>query len=220
MKKLLVILTACSVMCAFGSCGDKEEKSSSESSVSDTVDVSVSESESENNTEQASEENSIQLGTHEYIEDADATAFLGKWECSKLVSKEGEVTDLSGIPVYAVFQYDILEDGTVALPDSLMEISDPENPITYSWGLISESEIEISGSNGSVIVYTLEDGQLVNVSEAEGIYLDKVDEFQDFDFVAYYEELMSQQDSGYVLTPVETDANGNIIETGDPIPVE
>lgn len=212
-------------MCAFGSCGDKEEKSSSESSVSDTVDVSASESETEsateeNSNEQSSEEIVLQSGTHEYIEDADATAFLGKWECSKLVSKEGEVTELSGIPVYAVFQYNILEDGTVALPDSLMEISDPENPITYSWGLISENEIEISGSNGSVIVYTLEDGQLINVSEAEGIYLDKVDEFHEFDFVAYYEELMSQQDGGYVLTPVETDANGNIIETGEPIPIE
>lgn len=224
MKKLLVLLTACAVMCAFGSCGKKEENSVSESSLvsesgeteTTAEEVSGDETESatteENNIEQVPVEILAQPETHEYIEDADKTPFVGKWECSKLAANGEELTELKGIPAYAVFQYDIMEDGTVALAESLMEIADPEDMVDYTWGVVSETEIEIVGSNDSAILFTLKNGQLVNIDDSEEIYLDKVDEFQDFDFKTYYEELMSQQDNyEYVLTPVETDADGNII---------
>lgn len=224
MKKLLVLLTVCAVMCTFGSCGKKEENSVSESSpVSESgetettaEEVSGDETESatteENNIEQVPVEILAQPETHEYIEDIDKTPFVGKWECSKLAANGEELTELKGIPAYAVFQYDIMEDGTVALAESLMEIADPEDMVDYTWGVVSETEIEIVGSNDSAILFTLENGQLVNIDDSEEIYLDKVNEFQDFDFKTYYEELMSQQDNyEYVLTPVETDADGNII---------
>lgn len=223
MKKLFAFLMACTAMtCAFGSCGEKKEASSvSESSSVAEVTASETESEStsEGNTEQI--ETVTQPETHEYLEDADKTSFVGKWECSKLVANGEEIEELQGIPAYAVFQYDILEDGNVALPDFLTEAGDTENQTTYKWGIISETEIEITGSNGSAVVYKLENGQLTNIDNTEEIYLDKVDEFQEFDFQAYYDEIMAEQENGgYILTPVETDANGDVVSRGEPITLE
>lgn len=225
MKKLFALLTACTAMvCAFGSCGDKNENSDSESpAVSDSAE---SETESDNtsadSTEQVPVEVITQPETHEYLEDADRTSFAGKWECDRLVANGEELEELQGLPAYAVFQYDLLEDGTVKLPDSLMAVSDTENPTEYKWGIISETEIEITGSNGSVIVYTLDNGQLSNIENNREIHLKKVDEFTYFDFQAYYDAIMASMpgEDEYVLTPIETDANGDVVSRGEPVPIE
>lgn len=238
MKKLIALLIACTAMtCSFVSCGDEDEESSAndtsvfESSTDDSSDDSIEEDtteEIEEELEEVTEENievtTVEKTTHEYIEDADKTAFLGKWECTKLVVDGESLTELAGLPIYSVFQYDLLDDGTVELPDSLMEIADSENPVTYTWEQSSDNEIEIIGSNGSSISFTLQDGQLVNIEGTEEIYLDKVAEFTYFDFKSYYDQLMAEQaeqdEQQYVLTPVETDANGEVISTGEPIVVE
>ncbi|MBD5159384.1 MAG: hypothetical protein HDT23_03985 [Ruminococcus sp.] len=195
MKKLLVFLTACAMMSVMFSCGEKEESSGSDGSVG--------------------ESSVVQPETHAYDESVDKSIFTGKWECCRLIINGNETDSYRGMPSYAVFQYDIHEDGTVTLPDSLMEISDPANPIIYTWGAISDTEIEIVGSNGSVIAYELNDGKLENIGESQEIYLEKVDEFQYFDFKSFYEEMANQ----FVLTPVETDAAGNIIGEGEPVTV-
>lgn len=191
MKKLLVFLTACAMMSVMFSCGEKEESSAGDSSV-------------------------VQPVTHEYDESVDKSIFVGKWECCRLVVNGNETTSYRGIPIYAVFQYNVLEDGTVTLPDSLMEVADPNNPVNYTWGAISDTEMEIVGSNGSVVAYKLNDGKLENTDKnSQEIYLEKVDEFQDFDFKSFYEEMVDQ----FVITPVETDAAGNIIGEGEPITI-
>ena len=189
MKKLLVFLTACAMMSVMFSCGEKEESSAGDSS--------------------ANESSVVQPVTHEYDESVDKSIFVGKWECCRLVIDGEETTSYGGIPSYAVFQYDLHEDNTVSLPDFFMEVADSENPVDYKWGAISDTEVEIFGSNGSVVVYTLKDGKLENITrDGNTIGLEKVDEFQYFDFKTYYEDIANQ----YVLTPVETDANGNVIE--------
>ncbi len=221
MKKLFALLVACTTMvCAFGSCGDKKENSETESQ-------SVAENDesgniSEESTEQISEESDTQSETNEYIaDDAEKTAFFGKWECNKLVANGQELTDLQGIPAYAVFQYDFLENGNIKLPDSLTSASNAENPVTYQWEIIGENQVEVKGSNGSSVIYNLDGEQLTNVDGNTEIYLKRVDEFTEFDFKAYYEEMMSQQNNGgYVLTPVETGANGEVVSRGEPITIE
>lgn len=213
MKKLLVILAACAAMTfAFSSCGDEKKESS-------VNDVSVSE-ETTAESVSADEAGTAEPETYSYLENADKTPFIGKWECSKLVANGEELTELGGLPIYAVFQYGVNEDGTVELPESLMEISDPEDSVTYTWGAISDNEIEILSSSGVSIIYVLENGQLVNIDNGEEIYLDKVDEFKYFDFKGYYDKLMAENDEQYFLTPVVTDANGEVVGTGEPIPVE
>lgn len=197
MKRLFAMLTACmTVTCAMASCGDeKEESSVSDSSVAENASV-----------------------------DVDNSVVPGKWECTKLVVDGENLTELAGLPIYSVFQYDLLDDGTVELPDSLMEIADSENPVTYTWEQSGDNEIEIIGSNGSSISFVLQEGQLVNIEGTEEIYLDKVAEFTYFDFKSYYDQIMAEQaeqdEQQYVLTPVETDANGEVVSTGEPITVE
>ncbi|MCM1313747.1 MAG: hypothetical protein NC040_03290 [Muribaculaceae bacterium] len=195
MKKCLVFLTACALMSVMVSCSENKE-----SSVSGTTE----------------ESSIIQAETHAYDENVDKNIFVGKWECCRLVANGEELTSLGSIPAYAVFQYNVLEDGTVTLPDSIMKIADPEEMVYYKWGAISDTEMEITGSDGSAIVYVLNDGKLENIdTNGEEIYLEKVDEFQDFDFETYYKEIAGQ----YVLTPVETDAAGNVIGEGEPITI-
>ncbi|MDE6538623.1 MAG: hypothetical protein K2K66_00385 [Ruminococcus sp.] len=195
MKKLLVFLTACIVICAFGSCSEKEE-----SSVSET----------------ATNGNSVpEIATQEYDKSIDTTAFIGKWECTKFVKGGEEYTNVNGIPIYALFQYDLLEDGKINLADSLMEVAPPEVDMTYLWGAIGENQIEIASSDGN-ITFTMDNGQLISNTSDEEIYLDKVDEFQDFDFKAYYEQFSLN----YSLVPVETDADGNVVSEGEPIPIK
>lgn len=205
MKKLLVLLTACVTICAFGSCSEKEESSVEDNSVVITSAV-------ENSVEESSD---VQVETQEYDNSVDKNIFVGKWECTKFTDNGEEYTNLNGIPMYILFQYDFLEDGNVGFSDSLMEISDPENPIKYTWGTISDSEIEVASSGGNM-TYTLENGQLVNRINNQEIYLDRVETFQEFDFKAYYEQLSA----GYSLVPVETDASGNVVSEGEPIPIE
>lgn len=196
MKKLLVLLTVCATICAFGSCGEKEETSAGDDAVV-TTSAEIS-----------------QMETHAYDETVDKNIFVGKWECFKLVANGEEIPSVNGMPAYAVFQYNLLEDNTVALADSLVAVSDPETSTTYKWGAVSDTEVEITGSDGSAIVYVLNDGILENIdTNGEEIYLERVDEFQDFDFEAYRNERSGQ----YILTPVETDAAGNIIGEGEPI---
>lgn len=215
MKKLIALLIVCtSVMCMFASCSDKEK----ESSVSGESSVSEESAEEETTTEETAvseDAEEIELltepETHEYI-DADPTAFLGKWECEKIVVDGEEMADLMGMPIYASYQYDIMEDGTAGLSESLMAIMTEADAVEYTWGLISEEEIEIAGNNGSVIQFALDGDYLVSQMSEQNteVYLKKVDEFTEFDFQAYID---NYEAPAYELTPVQTDAEGNIIES-------
>ncbi len=219
MKKSLAVLTACMALtCICSSCGDEKKE---DSSVSESSSVSVQdeiESTTESITEEEIESVSVEtteITTHEYI-DADATAFIGKWECEKILVDGEEIHDLMGMPVYSLYQYDIMEDGTAGLSDSLMAIATEDDVFDYTWGLISENEIEIVGANGTVIQFTLDGDYLVNISSESNTetYLKKVEEFTPFDFQAFVDDYQSQQND-VVLTPVETDAEGNIIESSE-----
>ena len=207
MKKLIALLMACTTMtCMFASCGDKEEDSSvsDESSVSEeSVDETTTEETTEEETteetteaeteEETTEEETEEKTTHEYI-DADATAFLGKWECEKIVAEGEEMTDFMGIPVYAMFQLEIKEDNTASMPDTMAELSLSEEYLTYTWGMVSETEIEIVNTDGDSMLLTLDGDYLIGTEEGsdEQLYLVNVDEFTPFDF----EEFMNSFELG------------------------
>lgn len=211
MKKLLVLAVSCIVVTGvFASCDEKEESSASLTPVKNESEQSEEIHETEPETEPEK---------REYI-DADATAFIGKWECTEYTQGEEHIEDLMGMPIYALFQYEIKEDGTAFLPDALIDaLADKGIEHSYSWGLLSENEIEIVDFDGSSILFTLEDdGRLSSVDGDETIWLEKVDNFKDFDFSAYYENMGYEE--SYVLTPIETDAGGNVVGTGETIIVD
>lgn len=192
MKKLLALLVACTTMtCAFVSCGEDEKDESSvskESSVSEesseetTTETSAEEetteeettvSEAEDETDAGTEEDT-EITTHEYI-DADATAFLGKWQCVKAVVDGEEVNNIDRIPLY-VWQMDFQEDGKVLFGDFMSENID----VDYTWHMISDKEIEIDDNLGDVLLLTAEGDYLINAEDGEELYFSKVDEFTAF----------------------------------------
>lgn len=224
MKKLLALLIACTTLtCAFASCGDKEEDSSSsstsvsESSETETTTEEVTETTTEAETEaetdtdetsaEESEASAVERTTHEYIEDADKTPYLGKWECDKLVVDGEEVQNLMGLPLYAVFQLEINEDGTAMMAQAVAELSDSEEAVTYTWGVIGDNEIEIVDENNNAMTLTLSDNYLIGTEEGydEQLYLAKVDEFTPFDFESFMNDLQESASTESASGNVETE---------------
>ena len=228
MKKLLALLIACTTLtCAFASCGDKEEDSSSSSTSvsesSETETTTESETEAETDADETSAEESetdadetsaeesetsaVERTTHEYIEDADKTPYLGKWECDKLVVDGEEVQDLMGLPLYAVFQLEINEDGTAMMAQAVAELSDSEEAVTYTWGVIGDNEIEIVDENNNAMTLTLSDNYLIGTEEGydEQLYLAKVDEFTPFDFESFMNDLQESVSTESASGDVETE---------------
>ncbi len=216
MKKLLALLMACAtITCAFASCGDeKEESSANKTSVSESSDEAE---ETEATTEEASEEetteaetttedsaetesdtSAVEKTTYEFIEDADKTAFLGKWECTKLVVEGEEMEDLMGLPLYAVFQLEIKEDGTASMAEAVAELSESEEAVTYTWGVVSDTEIAIVDSNDNSMLLTLDGDYLIGTEEGydEQLYLAKVDEFTPFDFESFMNDFQMEGTEG------------------------
>lgn len=229
MKKLLALLMACATMtCAFASCGDDTEESSvsesssvAESSEEETTEEDTTE---EDTTEEATEEDTteedsdvadgeetteaVEKTTYEYIEDADKTPFLGKWECEKLVLEGEEMTDLMGLPLYAVFQLEVKEDGTAMMAEAVAELSDSEEAITYTWGVVSDTEIAIVDADDNAMLFTLDGNYLIGTEEGydEQLYLAKVDEFTPFDFEEFMNSFQfdsTEEDEGEWVTDDE-----------------
>ncbi|MDE5771048.1 MAG: hypothetical protein K2I06_05385 [Ruminococcus sp.] len=205
MKKLLALLVACTTMtCIFASCGndDKDEgtsakdtsvseESGDETATEETTEEETTEEETTEEITEAETEEDTESATHEYI-DADATAFLGKWECESMVVDGEELTDFMGVPIYVMFQFDIKEDGTALTAET--ELADA---VEYTWGMVSETEIEIVSVDGDSLTFTLEDDKLAgrDTESDDVIYLVKVDEFTPFDLEEYMNSFESDEET-------------------------
>lgn len=225
MKKLLALLMACATMTfAFASCGNDEgsesesESSISESSEEETTEETTEEVTEEDTTEETTEEDTdaeeettegVEKPTFEFIEDADKTAFLGKWECEKLVVEGEEMTDLMGIPLYAVYQLEIKEDGTAIMGESLNELSDAEVSMIYEWGVISDNEIAVINDDGDSMVFTLEGEYMVGTEDGydEQIYFVNVDDFTPFDFESFMGEFQEGLEDTEIYDSALTDSD-------------
>ena len=227
MKKLLAILMACATMtCAFASCGDDEssESSVSESSVEstestteevtteatteeETTQAETSESEEDiaaSDGEDASVTAETEFTTHEYIVDADKTPFIGKWQGEKIEFEGETATDVMGIPVSVLYQYELKDDGTLALGESLIEISGDTSE--YTWGVISDTEIEIVNTAMQVaVVMELDGDYLISNADGQKAYLAKVDEFEDFDLEGFMGEMTPEEDTSAGADSTESD---------------
>ncbi|MDE6425946.1 MAG: hypothetical protein K2K89_07395 [Ruminococcus sp.] len=105
--------------------------------------------------------------------------FVGKWQGVKIITDGEEWDELSGIPVYALYQIELCEDGSVKFGEVASErITD-----TWNWREISDStEIELYSNDNDIEVFTLDDDGLVYFeSENDGtIYFERVNEFSPY----------------------------------------
>lgn len=242
MKKLLALLMACATMtCAFASCGDDEADSSSTSSESSVSESSEEETE-EDTTEEVTEEDTteeadaddadileedgeettaeIETPTYEFIEDADKTAFLGKWECEKMIIEGEEATELMGLPLYAVYQIEVMDDGTAVMGESLNDINESEEDVsvTCEWGVVSDTEMAIINEVGYAMLFTLEDGYLVVEEEGydQQIYFKNVEEFTPFDYEAFMAEFQEGlEESGDIEWTTDDESVADDTEVAD-----
>ncbi|MDE6035143.1 MAG: hypothetical protein K2G36_04455 [Ruminococcus sp.] len=223
MKKLLAVLMACTMITgAFASCGDKEKDSSEvseESSVSESVeDSSEAESSEEESEEESSEEESEEeeesseeeseeeeesgepeqpATMYQFLEDVDNSMFLGKWECEKIIVEGEEMTDFMGMPLYAVYQLNIHDDGTAVMGETLNDLSDNDVSMAYEWGIIGENEMVIINDDGTSMRFKVDGDYIVGSEDGydEQIYFVKVDEFTPFDFEAFVSDFQSGLDN-------------------------
>lgn len=95
--------------------------------------------------------------THEYI-NGDSTAFVGDWKSIKISvprKKQYLITDYS---LEDIFRLTINADHTAVV--SGIEISGSENPVTYTWGMVSDNEIELVNGE-SIILLSLDNNSLL-----------------------------------------------------------
>lgn len=149
MKKLSALLLALSLVCC--SCGQDNP--------ADDI--------AENTTEAVTE-----TTTEETID------FVGKWQGIKII-EDGEESDVfQNMPVWAIYQIELCEDGSVKLGETTAEIAGHEN--SWRWNRTENStEIEFFDSENTDDINTLTfDGNYLVYEESSAIlYLEKVDEF-------------------------------------------
>lgn len=231
MKKLLALLMTCATMtCAFASCGDGEsfESSVSESGVAEATESTAEEVTTEATTEEVTTQaetsepeedtdisdvedelitDEIEFTTHEYIADADKTPFIGKWQGEKIEFDGETATDVMGIPVSVLYQYELKDDGTISLGESLIEISG--DTAEYTWGIISDTEIEIVNNAMQIaVVMELDGDYLVSNADGQKACLAKVEEFDAFDMESFMNDfsLDDASDDTSATEDVVTDA--------------
>lgn len=97
--------------------------------------------------------------THEYI-NTNPTAFIGDWKSIKISVPQKKQYIITDYSLEDVFRLTINDDHTAFV--SGVEISGFENPVTYTWGMVSGTKIELVSDNGSIILLSLDnDGLLV-----------------------------------------------------------
>lgn len=157
MKKLLALLLACVSFTCF-SCGqDNPADDVLETDAEISVEEVISEPETEKN---------------------EVSDFVGKWQGIKII-EDGEESDVfQNMPVWAIYQIELCEDGSVKLGETTAEIAGHEN--SWRWNRTENStEIEFFDSENDydINILTINGNYLVYEESGDILYLEKVYEF-------------------------------------------
>lgn len=104
--------------------------------------------------------------------------FVGKWQGVKIIEDGEESYEFQGMPVWAIYQIELCEDGTIKFGETTAEIV--KNEKSWRWNRMSSStEIEIFDSEDDydIDILAINGKYLVCEDSNESIYLEKVDEF-------------------------------------------
>lgn len=128
--------------------------------------------------------------------------FVGKWEASSLKMGDMTLESLMGIPMYAVANAEIKDDGTIVVASPLagedlgmegFSVSDGDEPQEGTWKEVDEDTIEVTvevsnedkDEDKETLSFDLVDGKLVMSEEEEGMSTSvtfvKVDDFTKID---------------------------------------
>lgn len=162
-RALMIILSAVITLSGMVGCGNKNDNSTKVTVMADNTTIS--------------ETTTIEPTT------AEADSFpIGKWECSKMVTGDSEVTDILGFPVRVVMRFEFSADGTAVCTNALSS----EVTISGRWEL-SDGGFKVynEGADASEISFVKTDGGIMFSESEDGvtseIYFTQVDEFAPFD---------------------------------------
>ncbi|MDE6833035.1 MAG: hypothetical protein K2J39_02120 [Ruminococcus sp.] len=117
-------------------------------------------------------EETTENATHEYT-DSDPTAFIGEWQSIKISVRNKKQYLITDYSLEDIFRLTINSDNTAVVSGA--EISGSENPVNYTWGMVSDTEIELFSDNGSIILLSLDNkGLLVYNNSDMTVSLQKI----------------------------------------------
>ena len=108
-------------------------------------------------------------------------SYVGKWEASKMIVDDETITDMYGIPVSVMYQFEFKEGGKGSLN---VEMDEELGDTEVTWSDKGDNKVEIS-VDGEPLEFELINDELVAEQE-EGdskmvLHLAKVDKFTEFD---------------------------------------
>lgn len=116
---------------------------------------------------------------------------IGKWETARIINDGTEISDLMGIPIGAVIQIEIKENGEAEYGSLLLTDTEKE---ACSWIVASDTSIEITDIVGP-LEFELKDGMLYSVEHGTSeYYFVKVDKFTEFEMEKWESELRQSFD--------------------------
>ena len=123
-------------------------------------------------------------------DDSATDDYLGNWECEKIVDAQGETTDVFGVPLYAMMQLSIKDDGTGLLGSGVG--TEEENAQPFNW-TFEDGQIKLDSGEDDTTPATafITDGKLAITDDGpyQILYFTKVDEFTEFDWDSFYESM-------------------------------
>ena len=115
--------------------------------------------------------------------------YFGKWEADYMTSKGEKITAMLGMPLSALFRFEIKEDGKAtwisAVDNNIIQNANSNMEITWKETKTDVIEFKVTDLNGEEQTQTMDlhyrDGMLAIEEEGSAIYLKKVDEFTPID---------------------------------------
>lgn len=115
--------------------------------------------------------------------------YHGKWEADYMTMEGTKITDMLGIPLSALFRFEIGSDGKVkwvsAVDNNIIQNANSNMDITWKETKTDVIQFKVTDITGNADTETMDlhyrDGMLVIEADGSAIYLKKVDEFTPID---------------------------------------
>ncbi|MBR0142165.1 MAG: hypothetical protein IJM19_07965 [Ruminococcus sp.] len=133
------------------------------------------------------------------------TDFVGKWECSKLVSTVGTETGYADVPISKMIQFEVNDDKTAKVSSFMVSPDDEAGRLTWEY---SDNTLILTDTDGNPYDNCIiQDGELVMFDDEDfmQMYFKKVDEFTPMTKEEEDKIYAQMESEGYVLDDSDTE---------------
>lgn len=180
MKKLTALLFACMMMtCTFTACGDTDDDDDGNSNRKSTSSsASTEDDDDEDKTEPTTKKkkpSTTEAEEKTSEDDAEDSAFVGKWECIKVV-EDGEVfeDEMNGVSIRSAFRIEADSSGKGYI-ESLGE------KLNFEWKKKGKNKIEILDEDDDTTVFTINGNKMICGEDGMELTFEKVKKFSDIE---------------------------------------